>query len=97
MIGYKLKGKDVNGLKCEGIVLDKLITPQVVQMGKGSAAFGGDRQQLPMPLTSYLVLNQETGSLHIVAPMGIDAVGIPTKDGPVETGAVKKNELIYNR
>ncbi len=97
MIGYKIKGKDVNGLKCEGIVLDKMITPQMVQMGRGAPGLGGDRQQLPMPLTSYLVLNEETGSLHIVAPMGIDAVGIPTKEGEVETGPVKKNELIYNR
>lgn len=87
MIGYTITGRDTQGHKCQGIILDKIITPQTVEMGQGSQALGGNRQVLPMPLSSYLVQDID-GRIHIVTPMAIESVDTGT--GPKQ---VAKTEI----
>lgn len=77
MIGYMVKGKDLDGHQCQGMIHDKVVTPQIVFMTQPGEI--GPGRPVPMPLDAYIVIDDNTRCLHLVAPRAIIAVGIPTE------------------
>lgn len=76
MIGYFIKGTDLQGKPCEGLVLDKIICPQSVSLG-GQRGQIGSTQSLPMPLTAYIIFDKDQRSIHIIGPQSITDIGFP--------------------
>lgn len=78
MIGTVIQGVDLQGKKCEGMIMDKIIIPQVVNMpgGNGISLHNtGSRQSAILAVTAYLVYSEHTG-LHCVAPNNIQAIAM---------------------
>lgn len=75
MIGNFIKGMDLQGRECEGIIQDKVLVIQTVE-AKGPGQLGRG-QVVPIPLDAYLVVNETAGSIHLVPPGMISGISAP--------------------
>lgn len=86
MIGSYIKGTDLQGNACEGIVIDAIITAVGIQLGGRPDPMNLSQKQsqtLPMPLTAYLVLSP-VQTIHIVPPHQLSEINLmPRKKIPV--------------
>lgn len=62
MIGKFIKGKSLQGATCSGIVLDKVLTLQTIEVRQGL-----EKQAVPIALDAYLV-RDENNHIHTIAP-----------------------------
>lgn len=74
MIGYFIKATDQQGRPCEGIVLDKVLTMQTMQMKQPGELVP---RSMPIALDAYVVVNQEAQTIHLVNPLHITDIGMP--------------------
>jgi hypothetical protein len=89
MIGNFIKGVDLRNKQCQGIVIDKIVCAQAVALPTGDI---GKMQTLPMPLTAYIVLDEDQRSIHIVGPQAITDIGFPEPDpGPDKIATILAN------
>lgn len=73
MIGNYIKGTDIAGAACEGVILDKVLCLQTISIPPPPGQLGGRAQVMPIPLDAYLVRCIGDGSLddvklHLVNP-----------------------------
>jgi hypothetical protein len=73
MIGNIIKGTNIYGAKCEGMIHDKVLCMQTIAMKQP-----GDLtpKAVAMALDAYVVLT-DAGQLHLVSPANITGIMIP--------------------
>lgn len=76
MKGNFIQGTNLQGKKCDGIIIDTVITMTPVAMGVAGPMDLSRPQSLPMALTAYLVLNMEDNALHLVSPAAITGMNM---------------------
>lgn len=77
MIGYTLKGTDVTGNSCEGVILDKVLIIQGVPVGDPKSI--GRGQVMPIAADAYMIINYSTGTIHLIPPVNITSIIVPAK------------------
>ncbi len=73
IIGSQIAGTDHAGNVCSGIVLDKVLIVQTIQIPVPGSLV---KQNMPIALDAYVVLDIIHKTLHFVNPMMISAVDL---------------------
>lgn len=77
MIGNYIKGTDIHGTTCEGVILDKILCMQTIIMPPAHGQLGKG-QVMPIPLEAYLIIGNGDSEVHLVNPEYISELAIPS-------------------